>query len=217
MSDSFWGADSLGEKLLVAAVGPLVTALLALFVINQLTAWAQRRRDAAETRETLAAEMTETGNLLYFALQKFWREAKPVALTERSTDKTLAAPLAELTEIYTTSRARGTVIEQRLRIYYRDPRPAQYWRSAQSLLSTRYFLLFVGEKDARVEIRRRNSGPLESGLSADELNEPSKLLSAYRSALSSAVQSLWEFKVDRRGRHSQLVRVPAEFEINDDA
>jgi hypothetical protein len=53
------GSDLSGplwERLLVAAVGPVLTAGLALFVINWVTARAQSRREASETRESLAAE-----------------------------------------------------------------------------------------------------------------------------------------------------------------
>jgi hypothetical protein len=51
--------ESLWERMLVAATGPVVTAVLALFVLNAVAGWAQRRRDAADTRESLATELTE--------------------------------------------------------------------------------------------------------------------------------------------------------------
>jgi len=35
-------------RTLVAAMGPIVTAALALFILNSVASWAQRRREAAQ-------------------------------------------------------------------------------------------------------------------------------------------------------------------------
>lgn len=200
--------EPLWERLLVAAVGPILTAALALFVINWVTARAQRRREASEIREELAAELADCGNTLYFALQSFWRAAKDVRLADRATAPQLENARLKLDDLYQRHRAAGKVIEQRLRIYYRDPAPAQNWRSAMSLLSARYFLLLEGNEESRVEIRRRNSGKLESGLSEEQLTNPTLIISSYRRKLEDAVQSLWACKVDRQGKH--MSRLPAE-------
>ncbi|WP_104160349.1 hypothetical protein [Arthrobacter sp. ZGTC212] len=200
--------EPLWERLLVAAVGPILTAALALFVINWVTARAQRRRESSEIREQLAAELTDCGNTLYFGLQSFWRTAKDVRLADRATDPQLEKARLKLEDLYQKHRAAGKVIEQRLRIYYRDPAPAQNWHSAMSLLSARNFLLVEGNEESRGEIRRRNSGMLESGLSEEQLQNPTLIMSSYRRKLEDAVQSLWICKVDRRGKH--MSKLPAE-------
>ena len=63
--------DPLWERVLVAAPGPVLTAVLALFVLNRVTAWAQHRREANQTRDLLAGDITETGNSLHLGLQAF--------------------------------------------------------------------------------------------------------------------------------------------------
>ena len=49
-------SDPLRERLLVAAIGPVVTAALALLMLNVVTSWAQRRRDAGDTRPAASAD-----------------------------------------------------------------------------------------------------------------------------------------------------------------
>lgn len=56
MSDPLW------ERLLVAATGPVITAGLAIVVLNVVTSRAQRRREEGDTRDMLATELTETAN-----------------------------------------------------------------------------------------------------------------------------------------------------------
>jgi hypothetical protein len=190
----------LQEQMLVQTVGPLETALLAIIVVNFVTARAQRRREASETRESLAMELTECGNTLYFGLQAFWRSAKNVELAARSTAPELESAVLKLDELYQRHRITGKVLEQRLRIYYRDPAPAKNWHRAMSLLAARRFLLTEGNEEARVKIRQRNSGMDESGLSVEQLQDPNLIMRSYREALAETVESLWEYKVDRRGK-----------------
>ncbi|MFF1634711.1 hypothetical protein [Leifsonia sp. NPDC058248] len=195
-----------------AAIGPLVTAILALFVINSVTARAQRRRDSWETRDALAAEIIDVGDTLYFALQRFWREAQhnSVALPDRKHSPLLADARSALDELYTTHRVKGRVLEQRLRIYYRDSAPSQNWHRAMSLLSARYFLLLENNEASAAEVRARNAGPRESGLSAEELKDPRVLMNAYRSARLDTIRDLWIYPVDRRGRHMSNRTIPDE-------
>lgn len=117
--------DSLWERIVVAASGPTITALLALFVLNQVAAWAQRRKEAGETRDSLAVDITETGNSLYLGLQAFWRKAPDIPLCERATRPELADAREKIDTIYNVTRVRGQVLEQRLRICYRSRQPAQ--------------------------------------------------------------------------------------------
>ena len=191
----------LWERMVVAATGPVVTALLALLVLNLVTAWAQRRREAGDTREELAAELTETANALYLALQAFWRAARDVPLAQRRTAGELAEQRTRLEAVYLEARTKGQVLEQRLAIYFEAREPKQSWHAVTDLLTVRYFLLLEGEPARRQAIRAKNAGPEHSGLTADELNDPALLLRTYRAALARCIATLWRHDLDRRGRH----------------
>ena len=193
--------DPLWERMLVAATGPAVTALLALLVLNVVTGWAQRRRDAAEVRDELADALTDTANALYLALQAFWRKAKDVPLGDRRGVDSLAQAREVLDEVYLSARARGQVLEQRLNIYFASREPAGLWHAVTDLLTVRYFLLLDGDQARRLSIRKRNAGPRHSGLSETQLNDPALLLETYREKLAATIASLWTNDLDRRGRH----------------
>ena len=195
MSDPLW------ERLLIAATGPAVTAVLALLVINQVTTWAQQRKDGAEARETLATELTHIANSLYLALQSFWRSARNVPLADRMASAELEVDRQKLQEAYLDARVSGQVLEQRLRIYYADPEPARLWHRVNDLLTVRYFLLLEGDEARRSGIRRKNAGPEHSGLDERQLRDPALLLETFRQTLDETVLSLWAHGLDRRGRH----------------
>ena len=195
MSQPLW------ERLFVAATGPIVTAILALLVINKVTSWAQARRDTAETREKLASDLTETANSLYLALQAFWRDARHIPLADRRTCSALTERCRDLAETYQAARAKGQVLEQRLKIYYADATPSKQWHQVTDLLTVRYFLLLEGDGDRRRNIRRINAGDSHSGLTVDQLNNPTLLLDTYRKALATTIASLWHYEVDRSGAH----------------
>lgn len=154
--------DPLWERLLIAATGPVVTAALALVVLNTVAGWAQRRRDAAETREALAAELMETANSLYLALQAFWRAARDAPLAERRDSPALSGHIEFLDDAYLLARSKGQVLEQRLKIYFAASEPSDLWHRVTDLLTVRYFLLLEGDADRRARIRRINSGPRSS-------------------------------------------------------
>lgn len=193
--------DPLWERLLVAATGPAVTAILALLVVNQVASTVQRRRDASEIRERLATEMTEAANSLYFALQSYWRAAREIRLSKRKDSPVLQDEKRRLDEAYLSARIRGQIIERRLLIYYRSKLPAQSWHRVFDLLTVRYFLLFEHEGQRRQSIRARNAGPRHSGLDESQLNQPTVLLREIRMSIAKAVEMLWRHRVDRQGRH----------------
>jgi hypothetical protein len=195
--------DPLWERLLVAATAPAVTALLALVVVNQVASVIQGRREAGEIREILTAEMTETANSLYFILQRFWRAARDVPLNQRLSSPDLAEERERLNDAYQSARIKSQVIERKLLIYYADQAPARAWHRVFDLLSTRYFLLLESDGKRRRAIRNRNAGEDHSGLSPEQLNNPSLLVKTIRSALAEAIETLWHYKVDRRARHQQ--------------
>lgn len=193
--------DPLWERLLVAATGPAVTAVLALIVVNQVASTVQRRREAGEVREHLATEMTEAANSLYFALQAYWRAARGTRLSDRKSSPELQDEQRRLDEAYQSARIRGQTIERRLLIYYKSQRPAQAWHRVFDLLTVRYFLLFEHEGRRRRAIRGRNAGPRHSGLNEAQLNQPAVLLQEIRMSIAEAVETLWRHRVDRQGRH----------------
>ncbi len=194
--------EPLWQKVLVAAVGPAVAAVLALLVANRVTSRAQARREAGDLRESLAAEMDAIAGELYFTLQSFWRAASEVPLPQRATDPTLAADRERLEAAYLRARTTGQVLERRLGIYFRDDAPRRTWHRVMDLLSVRYFLLLLPEPDRRETIRERNAGPDHSGLTAEELEDPTRLLDAIRSAIPEAVAALWAHPIDRSGAPS---------------
>lgn len=189
------------EQVIVAATGPIVTALLALLVANQVTMWAQKRKDAAQTRESLSTEITETANTLYLALQVFWRAARDTPLSRRASEAGLANERAAVNEAYQEARIRGEIIEQRLRVYFSSPQPVRCWHRVVDLLTVRYFLLLEGDEAKRASIRRKNAGSEHSGLTEAQLDEPRILLESYRRALDETFLSIWSNDLDRFGRH----------------
>lgn len=193
--------DPLWERLLVAATGPAVTAVLALIVVNQVASAIQRRREAGEIRENLATEMTEAANSLYFALQSYWRAAKNLPLRDRKTNSELRENQRRLDEAYQVARIKGQTIERRLLIYYKSRIPAQSWHRVFDLLTVRYFLLHEHDGHRRRSIRARNAGPQHSGLDDAQLNQPSVLVREIRTAIAEAVETLWRHRVDRQGQH----------------
>ncbi|WP_147263021.1 hypothetical protein [Geodermatophilus sp. TF02-6] len=193
--------DPLWQRMMVAATGPTVTALLALLVVNLVAARIQRRKDESELREALAGELTEVANSLFLALQVFERTARHVPLEKRKASEAIAEQRGDLDHTYFSTRTRSQVLERRLQIHYADKRPAQAWHAVTDLLMVRYFLLLEADAGFRRWIRRQAAGPDHSGLSEEQLDDPGLLLESYRSALDDCVKVLWLSTPDRRGRH----------------
>ena len=76
-------ADPLWTQLLVAGTGPVLTAGLALAVVNVATARAQRRNEGWKIRSELTSEVTEIASGLYLSGQAYERAARDVPLDQR--------------------------------------------------------------------------------------------------------------------------------------
>ena len=195
MSDPLW------QRILVAGVGPVVTAGLALGVVNLVTGWAQRRRESWDVRAKLALEMSESANALYLAGQAFWRVANThgIPVSRRHTAEEIKDARDALSTVYKKTRLQFQVIATQLEMYFKATQTSQNWHQVIDLLSARYFLLVDGDRERRNKIRERNAGPDHSGLSVDELKRPKALLDAYRAALSNAISGVWTAPIDWTG------------------
>ena len=193
--------DPLWQRLLVAATGPAITAILALFVVNLIAKGAEKRKDTGLTRERLAAEMTLAANSLYLALQEFWRTREAARLKSISTASERLASRERLDQVYSTARSSGQVLEQRLAIFFAAKDPKEQWHQVMDLLTVRSFMLTEEDENKRRRIREISAGESLSRLSAKDLRNPKLLLETYRNALDSAIVSLWKYPVDRSGTH----------------
>lgn len=193
-------SDPVWLKIVLAVIGPITTAILALIAANIIAARIQTRREEIRVRQEMTDEIVETASQLYFSLQTFWRAARDIRVAERTSNPALADQLEKLNNAYAHARVRGQVLEHKLQIFYADPRPAKNWHRLSDLLSVRYFLL-ITSGPRRQEIRERNAGPHHSGLTANQLDEPTQLLREIRIAIVEAASSLWENKIDTEASH----------------
>jgi hypothetical protein len=180
---------SLGRSLLVAATGPVVAAVLALFVVNVLTRKAQDRRDWRLHRERLANEATETATQLYLACQRFWREAGRPMTPQARIEALETTATEKLDDAYESARSRARVLEGELRRRYGDS-VAKAWHRVDDLLTVRYFQLTLRAPAALNRIYEKNAGEDHTGMSVEELSRADLVLERFRTALSDAVVSI---------------------------
>ena len=186
------------EKLLLAAVGPLVGAIFGTLIIGlfvaRITRNAQERRADSQLREErtraenqlriqLIGQMTEAASSLYMATQHFWRKKD----VERDADTELPEQRKELDQQYRASRILGEVIERQLEAYFLSSDPKTLWHATMDLLTVRYFHLVGLTTD---NLLRANAGKDHADLSVDELRDQSLVLSTYRQKLTTSVQAV---------------------------
>ena len=204
---------SFGEKVAIAAVGPLVAAVVGSLIVGLLVSKiadrTQQRRLDAQLREQLIVEMTQAASALYFQTQRYWRatsDKSPVKLA--LTPDQLHAIRLSLDECYQTSRVAGEALEARLRTLFEDTGvkeieakngnvqeatkwtttvPWRLWHATMDLLTVRYFQVVGGASE---ELRRINAGREHSLLSVEDLNVPKRLLVAYRERLLQAITAV---------------------------
>lgn len=181
----------LWERLLVAAIGPAVAAILALHVVNRFADRSSRVREEHATRDRLVKEMIETAQTLYLAIQAFWRTARrlDVKLEDRRSSSQLKASLEDLDKAYQQSRTKTAVIEGELRHRFKESRCQEAWHCVDDLLTVRYFQLVEPDQpalDTIYQLNSRQDGEKHSGLTVEQLRDPKVLLDAYRKSLSDA-------------------------------
>jgi hypothetical protein len=203
---SFW------DKVIIAAVGPLVGAVVGSLLVGGLVSLIadriQQRRLDAQLREQLIVEMTQAAGALYFQTQRYWRATGPNSPVKPApTAEQAAAFRLSLDECYQASRVAGEAIEARLRILFEADGavrveaqgaakettkwttnvPWRLWHATMDLLTVRYFQVIGGATPRLLEI---NAGPEHSLLSAKELDNPKTLLEAYRERLLQATKAV---------------------------
>src|SRR5690242_7169277 len=122
MATSFW------YQAAINAVGPVVSAiagvLLAGLVVNYITRAAQDRRAESQLRRELISEIIETASTLYHHITSYARAKADAADAAESAPDTPAAGeepgelRKKLLEQYPASRAKGEVIQARLKVYF---------------------------------------------------------------------------------------------------
>lgn len=180
----------LSERLLVAVVGPLISTTIGTGVIGwvlwRLSNHAQARRMGIELRRELLAAVTKTAGSLYLATQSYWRALDDPELSDE--DKRVCRNALHVQ--YRESRTAAGWIEPELRALFGD-RLADEWHKVDDLLTVRYMQL-VGRATTRLyELNAKGYGHMEhSGLTAAELADCTKVLRAYRQALSLVTSGL---------------------------
>jgi hypothetical protein len=198
--DSFW------DKVIIAAVGPIVGSLLIGGLVSIVADRIQRRRLDAELREKLLVEMTQAAGALYFQTQRYWRTTGPnspvkLALTP---EQVLQIRLS-LDECYQSARIAGQALEARLQILFEDDTtvrvvakekewttnvPWRLWHATMDLLTVRYFQVIDGATTKLLEI---NAGPNHSLISVELLEQPTALLGAYHERLLQATRAVMTY------------------------
>jgi hypothetical protein len=188
MQQPFW------QSVLLAAVGPLVGAIVGTLIVGlfaqRIARKAQQRREDHQYRELLISQMTEAASALYFETQRYWRACKGERLLEIRLDELRA----RLDEQYHKSRVAGEVIETKLRIFFLKDTPRLLWHSTMDLLTVRYFRVIDRATDNLID---RNAGPDHSFLTADELKCPKQVLDAYHARVRDAAHAVLEAELDR--------------------
>jgi hypothetical protein len=210
----------LWDRLLVAAVGPLVTVLFGGLVVWGVTSTVQRRREEADRikeekradlvraedlrsrddalRQDLVGRMTEAAASLYLMTQHYWRAKAD--LRKAPQDQGLASALStlrpRLDTQYLGSRKAGEALESRLGGYFISAEPRMKWHQVMDLLTVRYFQLI--DKDTE-KLYEDNEGSDHSGLTKSQMkNDRKLLLVTYRKALKEAVRLIFDEELRSR-------------------
>lgn len=194
----------LAERLLVAIVGPLVSAVVGTGVIGFILWKASQRADANRAaveeararhdiegalRHDLLTSALSATTSLYLATQHFWR-VKTDAQIGGSDE---AAARRQLDEQYMQSREQTKIIEIRLEAMFQSPIPALRWHTVDDLLTVRYMQLIGRDTERLYRINAKDyKGKSHTGLEVAEMKDPRLLLNAYHDATREAVTAIME-------------------------
>ena len=218
--ESFW------YKASVAAVGPVVTAILGGLIIGvivqQIARRAQERQVQRNLRNELVAEVTDAAGALYMQTQMFWR-----VITGRvPAGKDELSARAELDAQYTKSRVAGLVLENRLDVYFASDEPRLKWHRTMDFLTVRYFQVQKPDKGTARAARLRklyeaNAKPECTGLNIEQLNSAKRVLHGYRTALRETTTAILtaEFRDEAslKAAHDDSAKVAAQRAVQDQA
>jgi hypothetical protein len=128
--------------------------------------------------------MTEAASVLYIVEQDFWRKKRDSQRAEPERGEARE----ELDQQYRSSRVAGEVLERQLEAYFKTDEPRLRWHATMDLLTVRYFQ--VTDQAVPLKKNARKDNDYHSGLSEEELAQPSGLLKEYRLALPRATQAV---------------------------
>jgi hypothetical protein len=175
--------DSLLEKVMVAAVGPLVAAIVGSLVIGLFVRWiairAENNRNQYQLRHELITQITEAASALHFPLEEYFR-AKLYGSEEDAEVQRKA-----FEEQYTKTRVIGEILESRLDIYFPSGQPKKYWHQTKDFLIVRR----LHALDRTNEISRK-AGRRHTGMTEDQLMNIDLAVSGYRMSLRNCIRAV---------------------------
>lgn len=195
MNDPVW------LRILIQAIGPLISATVGTLIFGTFIATIARRaqdrlRDH-ELRKQLIADMTTNVNSLYLSTQRFWRERgkpdttmaypgltiaewlEPKDPKDPGEKERISKQVETLHEQYHKTRAEGHAIEAQLAALFVSDEPKSKFHAATDLLTVRYFQL-VGECNERLLDKNAiTPDNPHSGLTVDQLKIRKELFAKY--------------------------------------
>jgi hypothetical protein len=192
-------SESLVRQLLVAATGPVVTAILGSLIVGLFAQWLTRRvqdhRDESTIRRQLVSDLTEIAGASSLELHAFHRRKDKVAgkrwgLRSR---RQLASAREALERQHFDSRVRGWVLERRLEIHYGERSMAsREWHKTLDALHLAYLRLMGVDVDSDVEEEMLEHMDLRGGAIGSAPKDIERLLEASESGLKEATGRVLE-------------------------
>jgi hypothetical protein len=166
----------LWERILVAAVGPIVAAIVGTlfigWVVGVIARRTQRQQEEHRLRIQLLTEMVETSVALYLQTQQYWRVVKRETADERRRETMRDA----LDTQYQSTRRIGAALENRLAVLLVSPSVVDLWHATIDLLTVRYFSLIDLATEELLRRNAKDEKTIHSGLSLEELKNPTVVL-----------------------------------------
>jgi hypothetical protein len=171
-------------------VGVVLTAVFGGLLVPAVTSCVDRRRSRRRVQAQCVRKATSLAGSFYAATltakrQVEWPEVYGVLDT------------AALTEVYHESTSQWKLFEQELRFLYgSDTGPYERWHQVYDLLTARYLhVLDMGTpENFKYMWNRSPDGDLHSGLSVDELQNPTLVDDTYANTLYDLIDLLTQNK-----------------------
>jgi hypothetical protein len=181
-------AQPFAERLVLAAVPPILGGLIIGGALQWVASRVQTRREEHNLRHELVKDMTQFANALYMATQLYWRVN--TGRDPRREDE-LREVRRQLDEQYLASRTAGLVLETRLAAHFTADEVRQRWHRTMDFLTVRYFQVLYPDTGADrakrlARLYANNAKPSCTNVSAAELNDAQVVLTGYRRALDEA-------------------------------
>jgi hypothetical protein len=222
---SFWREAALN------AVSPVVAALLGGLVVSILIQQAQDRRASQTLRASLSTEMMKVAYGFYFKLIEVVR-IEHYKMFDRKLQQRAPLDAGDLPQQYDDFRIAARVLEEQLRISFRDGAARWLWHGVVDMLTVRYYrLVHVHERfDDMIETHsqhptdpeippRVQSQFMSLSQFQNEETVDAAVMDRFEIMLDEAIREVLRLKLDppsggavlRPGRGSQL-RAPAAAE-----